>query len=92
MGLRVVGIYSYQGLVSQVMNQSTNDKGDCRTALATPGLLKSPHEPRLFRRESISKFFFCIENGLTHELFRYVVVAVVVAVVVVAVVVVMVMV
>ena len=33
------------------MNQSMNDRGDCRTALATPGLLKSPHEPRSFRRE-----------------------------------------
>ena len=49
------------------MNQSMNDGGDCRTALATPGLLKSPPEPGSFRRESISKFLFCIGNGLIHE-------------------------
>ena len=37
------------------MSDSMNDEAVCRTAPATPGLLKSPHKSNSFRRESISK-------------------------------------
>ena len=39
LGLRVFGRY-FDYRVTKVMNESMNDRGDCRTAPATPGLLK----------------------------------------------------
>ena len=38
--LCLAGFYIHKGLLNQSINQSMSDKGDCRTAPATPGLLK----------------------------------------------------